>query len=89
MSVSVPWFTEAEYPALRRAAPDMPATFAEFERLAGSRFDALVAQGAPLVKVWISVPELLQWCAANGLAPNGPARSEFAALVAMRRSGAH
>jgi hypothetical protein len=87
--VAVAWFTREEYPALAAASPDMPTSFAEFEALAGARFDALVAQGAPLVKVTISVPELLAWCSAQGVPPDGPGRSAFAAFVAMRRSGAH
>jgi hypothetical protein len=87
--IAVPWFSASEYPALAAAAPDMPASFAEFEALAGARFDVLLAQGAPLVKVLVSVDELLHWCAAQGMAPDGPGRSAFAAFVAMRRTGAH
>jgi hypothetical protein len=84
--IAVPWYTREEYPVLAAAAPDVPATFEEFERLASARFDRFLARGAPLVRVTISVAELLRWCAANATAPDGPARAAFVALVAERRS---
>src|SRR5580704_12309952 len=87
-SIGVPWFTAAQWPELRRVAADrlvLPERFAEFESIAGRRFDRLRAQGYPVEKILIDVSELAAWCRAEGKPISGGSRAEFAALIAMLR----
>lgn len=89
--VVVPWFTAESWVRLRQVADDRPTlddTFAEFERRAGSRFDALVAAGHPLEKLVLSVDDvdrLAAWCRRSGRPLDGEARSAYAAMTMARR----
>jgi hypothetical protein len=88
----VPWFTAEDWPKLLAVAADraaLPDTFAEFEQIAGQRFNALRAQGAEIVKVTISVDELVAWCRAQRCPVDTTAWATFAAFILSRRDRAH
>jgi hypothetical protein len=90
--VSVAWFTADTWQKLLKVAADranLPDTFAEFEEIAGRKFDRLCAQGIPVEKVLVSVDEMAAFCHAHGLALDSNGRAIFAAFVAARRAGAH
>jgi hypothetical protein len=91
-AIAVPWFTAATWAELLAVASDrdaLPDTFAEFEVIAGRKFDQIRVQGIPLHKVLISVIELSAWCQAQHKPVDGTTRAAFAAFVAMRRASAH
>jgi hypothetical protein len=89
---AIPWFTAETWPELLTVAADradLPDTFAEFELIAGRKFERLRAQGVPLHRVLVSIPEMAAWCRANGFRVDAPGRAAFAAFVAMRRAAVH
>lgn len=91
-AIAVPWFTAETWPELLKVAADrddLPDTFAEFELIAGRKFDQLRARGVSLQRVLISVAELSAWCRAQRQPVNAMTRAVFAAFVLMRRDRAH
>jgi hypothetical protein len=91
-SIGVPWFTATQWPELRKVAADrsvLPERFADFESIAGWRFDRLRAQGYPVEKILIDVSELAAWCRAEGRPISGAARAEYAAMIIMLRDTGH
>jgi hypothetical protein len=64
------------------------AQFEDWHQVAVRSFHQLAGQceqkGLRLVKEEVDVEVLLRWCAANGLVPDGPARSRFAAEKASK-----
>ena len=87
-TIGVAWFRADDWPALLTASDDranLPSTFAEFEALAGGKFDRLVACGVPLERVLVTVSALVTWCSATGRSVDGPARAAFAAILLARR----
>jgi hypothetical protein len=88
----VPWFTPESWARLLEVAVDapvLPASFAGFERLAGARFEALIAAGHPLEKVVFdvgAVDALVAWCEKVGRPVDADARSIFAAMLLAKRN---
>jgi hypothetical protein len=95
--VGMPWFTRESWERMRAVAADrdnLPEDFAQFERIAGKRFDALIAAGHPVERVVFSLKEvnaIAAWCAAKGVPFNAHVRAGFASwkLADQHRNAGH
>ncbi len=84
--VGYAWYRKEQWERLRQVCPDVDnieERFEDWHQSAESHFQQLgkkcEREGMRLVKVEVDIEELLRWCAANGLVPDGRARSRFTA----------
>jgi hypothetical protein len=90
--IGVPWFPRVGFDELRSVMSDahaIPDTFAEWERMAQTRFKELRRAHAPIrvEKIMLAQELFLAFCREHGLQPDSSARAQFAALVSARRLG--
>ncbi len=93
MVIGVAWYRKEQWDRLRQVCPDgadLEERFDDWYEHGVRSFRELAEQCEPkgmrLVKVDVDIEELLRWCAANGLTPDGQARSRFAAEKASEIS---
>lgn len=79
--VGVAWFRCDEWPQLLSLAADsecLERTHDEWLATAEQTFERLKATGVELIKVDVSVSELLEWCQKNNRPQDAAARATFA-----------
>ena len=89
-AVGVYWIEQADYPAVRQMFDDgdaLPATWAEWLKMAEEMKKGLEAYGHPVMKVRIDPATFPAWCAAHGTAPGRQGRKMFIAEAVKDRYG--
>lgn len=87
--VGIPWYLQADYPAVLKMmadAADMPDSFEKWEGEALADERRLQAGGRVVARAVIDPFEFTIWCRNEGLKPDADARDRFAAWVASHQA---
>lgn len=83
-----PWFTRADYPAVKRLSPydpELPDTFDKWLKQESKRLLTLEARGTTVRKVFVYSHEIAEYCRNCGFDPDSATRGAFAVVKAYRR----
>lgn len=86
---SFAWYQRDDWQLLKESVEDpdtLDDSYEEWRKNANKTISDFKSSGQQVVKISVNVAELLDWCRNKGVAPNGKARSEYAAYLAQKRS---
>jgi len=61
-------------------ASELELTYSHWRRFAEAKYDELIKQGVPIVKVPVDVADMARWCHEMGRPVNGEGRRLYAAF---------
>ena len=79
--IGLPWYRREDYPMIRQMMTDSHVLASTYEKwLAAAENNESVGRqaGLEILRVMIDPDEFKTWCLANGMEPNGAARTKYA-----------
>lgn len=83
------WFQPEEWQKLKEVVDDpttLDDTYEDWKRGAEQAIKDFRENGQSVQKISVKIDKLLEWCEAEGLKPDGKARSQYAAYLAQQRA---
>ena len=83
------WFQPEEWQKLKQAVDDpttLDDSYEDWKSGAEQAIRDFRENGQSVQKISVKVDKLLEWCAEQGLRPDGQARSQYATYIAMQRA---
>lgn len=86
--MAIAWYSKQEWEKLKSVVDDpssLDDTYSDWRKQANSALADIRNGGQEVMKISVKIDDLLEWCAEQGLKPDGKARSQYAAHVSRLR----